>query len=234
MKDEGQREGLLFEGPPEFVGLPPEGFGTFAIRDRVQRRQAIVDTIHPALRALGHDLATRLNPRAAAMLHVHLPRLDWPREYEPFCTWLALSREAAGYQSGPQLNVGVHRDHVAVRLGWDAGSDAFGRFELLARHGDLGETLVALAWENDLRVRVYASAPWPEGSLRIFESPDAVTDSLDELKQHGVWWEIGRRYDIPRELELVTSARLGAEAKEVLGALLPTYDRLAGHPQSES
>ena len=28
------------------------------------------------------------------------------------CTWLALSREAHGYQAGPQLNVGVHADHV--------------------------------------------------------------------------------------------------------------------------
>ena len=108
MKDEDQREGLLFEEPPEFDGLPGEGFETFAIRDRGLRRRAIIDTIHPALRALGHDLAARLNPRAAAALHVHLPRLDWPREYEPFCTWLALSREAAGYQSGPQLNVGIH------------------------------------------------------------------------------------------------------------------------------
>jgi len=233
MNDDSQRDGLLFEKPPEFDGLPRDGFETFAIPDRGQRRRAIIQTIHPALEALGHDLARRLSPHAAAALHVHLPRLDWPRDYEPFCTWLALSRDVSGYQSGPQLNVGVHRNHVAVRLGWDAGSDAFGRFELLARHGDLGSALVELAWERDLRIRVYASAPWPAGSRRIFESADDVKGSLDELKQHGVWWELGRRYDLPQQLECVTSSRFGEESAEVLRALLPLYDRIAGHPAPE-
>ena len=40
---------MLFEKAPKFKGLPEEGFSTFALQDREQRREAIIDTIHPAL-----------------------------------------------------------------------------------------------------------------------------------------------------------------------------------------
>ena len=82
---------MLFHEPPKFDGLPREGFETFGMPHADQRRQAIIETIHPALEALGEDLLNSLNRRAAEPLHRHLPRLDWPRGYEPFCTWMACS-----------------------------------------------------------------------------------------------------------------------------------------------
>jgi len=224
----------LFEPPPSFPGLPREGFELFALPDRERRRRRIIDVIHPALKQLGEDLRRRLAPRAAAPLHVHLPRLDWPRDYEPFCTWLVLSREVHGYQAGPQLNVGVHPDHVAARLGWDATADAFGRFELLCRHGDLGPTLVALAAEHDLRFRVYMARDWPEGSRRVFESREDLRGSLDELRRHGVWWELGRRWDLPGAAELICSPAFADAAGDVLEPLLAVYDRIAGHPEGST
>ena len=105
---------LLFEQTPNFSGLPESGFEVFSIEDREARRHAIIDTFHPCLKTLGEDLLSRLSPPEEERdpeetpLHIHLPRLDWPRGYQPFCTWLAISREAHGYQTGPQLNVGVH------------------------------------------------------------------------------------------------------------------------------
>jgi hypothetical protein len=215
---------MLFE---RFQGLPPEGFAAFANRDRESRRRAIIDTLHPALERLGGDLLERLAPRATRPLHQHLPRLDWPRGYQPFCTWLALSQESHGYQAGPQLNLGVHPDHVDLRLGWDTAADAFGRFEFLCRHGELGGDLVAVAERLDLRFRVYAPAPWPKGSERVFESPGDVAQSFEEVRRRGVWWELGRRHDLPGARDHVCSPALGREAALLFEALLPIYERCA-------
>jgi len=223
---------MLFEQAPKFRGLPERGFDTFALTDRVARRKAIIETIHPALEALGEDLLARLSGRAVEPLHVHLPRLDWPRDYQPFCTWVALSRKAQGYQSGPQLNVGVHADHVTARLGWDTSSDPFARFEFLCRHGEIGELLRAIAVEQDLRFRVYAAAPWPRGSRCVVETQDDLARVFDEARQRGVWWELGRRYGLPGALPLVCSAEFGREVAVVLAALLPAYDRIEGEGEN--
>lgn len=219
---------MLFEQAPKFQGLPEEGFGTFAIANRHERREAIIETIHPALQALGEDLLAALLPLAVEPLHAHLPRLDWPRDYQPFCTWLALSRQPQSYLAGPQLNLGVHGDYVAARLGWDTSSDLFGRFEFLCRHGDLGEYLVALAEAEDLRFRVYAAEPWPDGSRCVVETPYDLRLAFDEARGGGVWWEIGRRYGLPGAKSLVCSEGFGAEAARVFTALLPAYDRVEG------
>jgi len=223
---------LLFGQSPRFEGLPASGFAVFALEDREARRQAIIDAFHPALKTLGEDLLQALEPPddeaepPSKPLHVHLPRLDWPRGYQPFCTWLALSREPHGYQSGPQLNVGVHADHVAVRLGWDTGSDRFGRFEFLCRRGHLGHELTRVAAEQSLQFRVYASAPWPEGSRRVFESPHDMEQSFREVARRGVWWEIGSRYEVPLALPLICSSGLGTETLRIFRTLLPIYDRV--------
>jgi hypothetical protein len=219
---------MLFEEPPKFKGLPEAGFDTFALRDSERRRKAIIESIHPALSDLGDDLLEALEPHAAEPLHQHLPRLDWPPGYQPFCTWLALSREKHGYQAGPQLNLGVHADHVTARLGWDTSSDFFGRFEFLCRHGDLGGRLIELAGNEKLRFRIYASAKWPEGSRCIFESPDDLLLSLDEVRTAGVWWEVGRRYGLPGALPLVCSAGFGEEVTGIFKMMLPLYDRIVG------
>ena len=212
---------LLFRPPSRFEGLPRRGFEVFGIEDHDERRREIIAVIHPALERLADDLLEELDTDEERPLHRHLPRLDWPRGYRPFCTWLALSREEHGYQAGPQLNVGVHTDHVAVRLGWDAAADAFGRFEFLARHGPLGRELVRLAAGHDMRFRVFAAAPWPRGSTRVFESGTDLAGSFDEVRRRGVWWELGRRHEIPGELDFVCSPALAAEAAELFAALLP-------------
>jgi hypothetical protein len=219
---------MLFHPGASFEGLPREGFDVFRIQGHEPRRQAILDVIHPSLRLLADDLLAFLNPQAAEPLHAHLPQLNWPRGYRPFCTWLALSRESHGYQDGAQLNVGVHADQVAVRLGWDTTSDAFGRFEFLSRHGDLGRELIEVANGQSLAFRVFATAPWPQGSMLVYTSEGKLAESFDEVRRHGVWWEVGRRHVLPDALDHVCSPELGREAAEVLGALLPIYERIAG------
>jgi hypothetical protein len=219
---------VLFHPGARFRGLPREGFDVFGIHNHDERRKQIIEAIHPALGLLAEDLLDRLNPRASEPLHHHLPRLDWPRGYRPFCTWLALSRETHGYQAGPQLNVGVHPDHVSLRLGWDTSAHAFGRFEFLSRHGEIGEELGRAASGHGLAFRVFAAAPWPQGSTCVFESASDVRGSFDEVSRRGVWWELGRRHEVPGELDFVCSSELGREAVDVLGALLPVYERIAG------
>ena len=87
---------------------------TFAIPSRDARRRAIVDTIHPALEDLAADLLEPLSERLGRPLHRSLPRLDWPRGYEPFCTWLALSwgRGAPSARVGRRDNRGGPRGQV--------------------------------------------------------------------------------------------------------------------------
>ena len=224
---------LLFEPPLRFEGLPAEGFRVFAIQDREERRRAIINAFHPALHELAEDLLERLGPSAAAPLHAHLPRLDWPRGYQPFGTWLALSREVQGYQAGPQLNVGIHADHVALRLGWDTAAATFGRFEFLARHGGIGEEMARLAAEENLRFRVYAAQPWPQGSRKVYESATDWKSAFAEVSRRGVWFELGERREIPEELSWAGSPALGKDACRILKALLPLYDRLAGHAEKD-
>lgn len=218
---------MLFAPTPKFRGLPADGFAVFDRADREERRRAILDTFHPALHDLAEDLIPALNPSAAEPLHAHLPRLDWPRGYQPFCTWLALSRMAHGYQADAQLNVGVHRDYVALRLAWDTAADRFGRFEFLCRHAGLGQAMAEAAAAHGMRFRLYASAPWPEGSRLVLESERDWAAVLDGVHRYGNWFEIGARYDLPGSLTLVTTPALGQEALRLFGALLPLYDRIA-------
>jgi hypothetical protein len=215
----------LFRPAARFQGLPAEGFAVFDVREREERRRAIVEAFHPGLRLLGEDLVEGLGPPA---LHAHLPRLDWPKGYQPFCTWLALSRQAHGYQGHAQLNVGVHRDHVGLRLGWDASADLFGRFEFLCRHGHLGDAMADLAQAEGLAFRVYAAAPWPEGSRLVFTSPSDWGGAFDEVRRRGVWFELGTRLELPGALGLVTSPALGEEAARVFALLRPLHERIAG------
>jgi hypothetical protein len=218
----------LFEAPFRFPGLPESGFAAFAIPDRVARREAILAAFHPPLRVLADDLLEHLRPHTALTLHAHLPRLDWPAGYQPFCTWLALSHQTHGYQSGPQLNVGVHADHVAIRLAWDASAPGFGRFEFLCRFAGLGEALAQAAREHGLRVRVYAAAAWPEGSRLVHESESDFDGAFQEVARRGVWFEVGERLDLPGAMAVVTSEKLAERASTVFQALLPHFERLAG------
>ena len=218
----------LFQSPPRFEGLPRDGFRVFAIGDREERRRAIIRAFHPPLQVLAEDLQERLAPLAEVALHAHLPRLDWPRGYQPFCTWLALSRLVQGYQAGPQLNVGVHANHVAIRLGWDSQAAMFGRFEFLATHAGLGREMEAVADEAELCFRIYASAPWPEGSKCVYESPRDWKGAFEEVGRRGVWFELGLRRDLPEAASWVGSPALGEETYRIFRALLPLYDRLAG------
>jgi hypothetical protein len=219
---------MLFEPPFTFAGLPREGFEVFGLPDRVERRRAIIRTIHPELSKLGEDLLIHYTDRTVRPLHFHLPRLDWPQGYQPFCTWLALSHKAQGYQAGPQLNLGVHADFVSIRLGWDTNSKAFSRFEFLSRHGELSGMLAERAEQAGLSFMAYGSANWPEGSRLIYRSPTDIGGAFDEVSRRGVWWELGRRFDIPESLDFVCSADFGAVVSETFDALLPVFERIEG------
>jgi hypothetical protein len=217
---------MLFPAESGFRGLSVEGFEVFDLADRERRRRAILSTFHPSLAQLGRELIQELPQERARPLHAHLPRLDWPPGYEPFCTWLALSHEAHGYQSGAQLSVGVHRDYVSIRLGWDIGQGAFGRFEFLCRHGGLGPALAATARQHGLAFRVYAAAPWPVGSRVAFVSAADWRGAFEVARARGVWYELGVRHDLPEAAGLIGSPALGREAARVFTALLPLYERL--------
>ncbi len=210
-----------------FVGLPREGFELFSIPRRESRRRQILETIHPPLKLLGERLVRTLSRRLAHPLHAHLPQLNWPPGYQPFCTWLTLSFETQGYQEGPQLNLGVHADHLSVRLGWDTRPDLFGRFEFLCRFGGLDRELIELCQRYGLQVRVYASARWPQGSRLTFASATRIAASFDEVRRRGVWWEIGERFEIPEQIERVTQPEFAERITELFGALCPLYDRIA-------
>ncbi len=219
---------MLFDDSPLFTGFPPEDFAVFSIAHREERRRAIIAAFHSQLEALGKLVIRRLAKKSSSELHAHLPQLNWPPGYQPFCTWLALSFELHGYQDGPQLNLGIHADHLAVRLGWDTRSDRFGRFEFLCRHGGLGRRLTDCMAAQPMKIRVYTSARWPQGSRITFETETDVAGSFDEVSRRGVWWEIGCRFDLPAQAELVASPEFGHQAIDLFETLLPLYERIVG------
>ncbi len=214
-----------------FSGLPTHRLDVLDIPDTDRRRQAIIEVFHPPLRALGEELLPRLVSAGGTGLHLFQPRLNWPRSYQPFCTWLVISRETQGYQACGQLNIGIHRDHASVRLGFDTSVAAYGRFEFLCRFHGVGERLVRLAADGDLRFRVYAAVDWPEGSRLVFTSDHDLDGAFDDVRMHGVWFEIGRRYDLPAREALVGSRDFLEEAGEVLELLIPVYLEAAGRPK---
>ncbi|MBD3868116.1 MAG: DUF1054 family protein [Acidobacteria bacterium] len=219
------------EAESRFEGLPLTRLDVFDIPDVDLRRQAIIEVFHPPLLALGNDLLPRLQPLAGTDLHIFQPRLNWPRSYKPFCTWMAISREKQGYQACGQLNVGAHRDYVAVRLGWDASVPSYGRFEFLSRYRGIGDLLQTTAREHDLQFRVYSAAPWPVGSELEFVSKTDLDGAFAEVRRHGVWFEIGRRYDLPLHEKLVASPAFGDHVAQVFESLMPVYLRAAGRPR---
>src|SRR5262245_37246167 len=215
---------MLLRPPPRFPGLAREAFSAFSVPDREQRRRAIVASFHPALTLLAGDVLAALDPAESDGFHVHLPQLNWPKGYEPFCTWVTLSRQAHGYQAGPQLGVAVHADHVSARLGWDTGASAFGRFEFRCRHGGLGGPLLEVAGAAGLRLRVYAAAPWPAGSRLVFDSATDLSGSFLEAGRRGVFWEVGRRWELAASMERIADPAWSEEVRDVLLALLPLYE----------
>jgi hypothetical protein len=217
---------MLFRPPPKFPGLRRDDFEVFAVREREARRRAIIEAFHPALKLLADDLLFVLNETPGPPFHAHVPRLDWPKGYVPFCTWLALSRLPHGYQAGPQLNVGVHADFVAARLAWDTSADAFGRFEFRCRVAELGAALAETAASSELSFRVYAAAPWPVGSRCVFTSETDWDEAFVEAARRGVWWELGRRWDLPSSFPLVGTPAWSGAVADVLLALRPLYDRI--------
>ena len=219
---------MLLRPPPVFPGFRRESFAVFGIRDRDERRQAIIDAFHPPLRLLADDLRPILDEGNGAPFHAHLPQLNWPKGYQPFCTWLAFSRLPHGYQAGPQLNVGVHADQVSARLAWDVAADAFGRFEFLCRHGGLGDALaqVASSAAGGLRFRVYAAAPWPSGSRCVLASATDWQGSFDEVARRGGFWERGRRWELPEALGAIERAEWAEQVRDVFEALKPLYERI--------
>ena len=215
---------MLLRPPPRFPGLAREAFQVFSVPDREERRRAILAAFHPALTLLAEDVLAALDAAESAGFHVHLPQLNWPKGYVPFCTWVTLSRQAHGYQHGPQLGVAVHADHATARLGWDTGADAFGRFEFRCRHGGLDRPMLEVAAAAGLGFRVYAAAPWPAGSRLVFDSPTDLAGSFPEAGRRGVFWEIGRRWELPASMDRVTDPAWSEEVRDVLLALLPLYE----------
>ncbi|MCI0655477.1 MAG: DUF1054 family protein [Acidobacteria bacterium] len=212
-----------------FPGFTDEDFTVFRIPERARRREEIIRLIHPKLAALGEDILADFRRRGIEGLHPHLPQLNWPPGYQPFCTWLALSTQSHRYQDLAQLNVGVHEPFVAVRLGFDTSGFAFGRLLFLMSHGDLKEVLARIAVPAGLRCRVYRRAPWPEGSRALFDSGEDFLQAVQIAEKEGAhWFEVGKTF--PRESydELLTSSEFAEAATQILLTLYPIFRRLAG------
>ena len=52
--------------------------------------------------------------------------------------------------------------------------------------------------------------------------------TFDEVNRRGVWWELGRRFEVPGELPLISSAEFGREAAGIFERMLPVYDLIVG------
>ena len=212
-----------------FPGFSPTDFEIFRIPDRDRRREAILQNIHPKLAALGEDILGDFRRRGIEGLHPHLPQLHWPPSYQPFCTWLAISTQPHRYQDLAQLNVGVHEPYVAVRLGFDTGGAAFGRFLFLMSHGDLKQALDRVAVPAGLRCRVYRRVPWPEGSRAIFDTGHDFLQGVRAAEREGAnWLEIGRIFTRESHATELARPEFAATATEILLTLYPIFRRLAG------
>jgi hypothetical protein len=212
-----------------FPGFAPEDFRVFHIPDRADRRQEILRVFHPKLAALGEDILADFRRRGIEGLHPHLPHLNWPPGYQPFCTWLALSTQPHRYQDMAQLNVGVHEPFVSVRLGFDTSGSAFGRFLFLMTHGDLPATLERVVVPAGLRCRVYRRVPWPEGSRALFDTGHDFLQGIRAAEEGKAdWLEIGKVLTRESAGEELARPEFAATATSVLLTLYPVFRRLAG------
>ena len=83
-----------------------------------------------------------------------------------------------------------------------------------------------IAAQHGLEFRVYAASPWPEGSRSVFASATDWRGAFHEVKRRGVWFELGRRYDLPESAAVVGSQDLARETLRVFRALLPVVERI--------
>jgi len=215
--------------PFRFPGFVAEDFLPFRIHDAAARREAILERLHPKLTALAEDILADFRRRGIEGLYPHLPQLNWPPGYEPFCTWLALSAQPHRYQRLAQLNVGVHDPFVAIRLGFDTSGETFGRFLFLMSHGDLQEVLRRIAIPAGLRCRAYCRAPWPEGSRAVFDSGEDFLEGVKAAEREGAnWFEVGRIFAREDHTAELSSPEFAATAAGILLLLYPVFRRLAG------
>ena len=75
-----------------------------------------------------------------------------------------------------------------------------------------------------LRFRVYAAAPWPEGSRLVYESETDWGEAFHETARRGVWWEVGARWELPGSEAGVGTPELGREAARIFRELEPLLD----------
>ena len=87
--------------------------------------------------------------------------------------------------------------------------------------GRAGRRLHRTVGEENLKIRVYAAAPWPEGSREVFVSAEDLAGSFEAVRRNGVWWEIGLKLPCREKSKTIGSAVLGEEVERVFQALLP-------------
>jgi hypothetical protein len=68
----------------------------------------------------------------------------------------------------------------------------------------------------------------------VFDSPTEWAKAFDEVARRGVWFELGERRDLPGAAPWVGSQALARDACALFRALLPLYDRLAGHVEARA
>jgi hypothetical protein len=63
----------------------------------------------------------------------------------------------------------------------------------------------------------------PVGSRCVFESATDWDQAFIEVARRGVWWELGRRWDLPDAFDLVTAPEWSGKVGDVFEALAPAY-----------
>jgi len=86
----------------------------------------------------------------------------------------------------------------------------------------LAETAAAA----NLSFRVYAAAPWPVGSRCVFTSASDWDEAFVEAARRGVWWELGRRWDLAESFDLLSTPAWSGEVSDVLSVLRPLYEKI--------
>ena len=77
-----------------------------------------------------------------------------------------------------------------------------------------------------LLFHVFATAPWPEGSRCVYSSETGWDEAFEEVRRRGVWWELGRRWELPASFDLVETPAWSDAVADVLLALRPLYLRI--------
>ena len=178
----------------------------------------IRDRLHPRLRALGQELAARLESRTGVELRCQLRSGRWHRN--PWATWVSVVAAAETERSDPNRpRLSVFMDGDEVIAGY-CQSIWRKRWREVVRRKGLAEVIDEVAKKGRLKIGI---AHWEEGVRRTiqYRSGKRALEAAAELGQD--FFVVGRTYLWPDKEPLVCSARFLEEVDAVFAAAWPVY-----------